>query len=239
MESAMKYTIYIADDEKNILHLIKSFLESDGYDVVAFENGDDLFSAFLAREADLVILDVMMPGTDGLTICQKLREITDVPIIMLTAKDSELDYVQGITLGSDDYLTKPFRPTVLLMRVRALLRRVEMERKKNSHATGNGGDITLGNLRYSAEENALKCGKNQIPLSPTELKLFLYMMRKPEKAYSRDELLNEIWGFEEAVETRVTDETLRRIRKKLSESGSNVSVKTVWGYGYKLKTEEK
>lgn len=235
----MKYTIYIADDEKNILNLIKSFLESDGYDVVAFENGDDLFAAYLEKKADLVILDIMMPGTDGLTICQKLREITDVPIIMLTAKDSELDYVQGITLGSDDYLTKPFRPTVLLMRVRALLRRVEMERKKSGCSNDNEGDITLGNIRYSAEENALKCGKNQIALSPTELKLFLHMMKKPGKAYSRDELLNEIWGFEEAVETRVTDETLRRIRKKLSECGSNVSVRTVWGYGYKLNVEEK
>ena len=104
----MGYSIYIADDEKNIRDLIKSFLESDGYRVWAFETGDALMEAFQAAPADLVILDIMMPGTDGLTICQQLRAKTDVPIIMLTAKDSEYDYVQGITIGSDDYLTKPF-----------------------------------------------------------------------------------------------------------------------------------
>ncbi len=125
----MSYSIYIADDEKNIRDIIKSFLERDGYAVSAFENGDDLMSAFFQQPCDLVILDIMMPGTDGLTICRMLREKTDVPIIMLTAKNSEYDYVKGITLGSDDYLTKPFRPTTLLMRVHALLRRIEMSKK--------------------------------------------------------------------------------------------------------------
>ena len=234
-EAAVKYTVYIADDEKNIRNLIESFLESDGYNVVAFETGDALFAAFLEHPADLVILDIMMPGTDGLTVCRKLRELNDVPIIMLTAKDSELDYVQGITLGSDDYLTKPFRPTVLLMRVRALLRRMEMSQKKHG---GEGEDLRVGDLHYSSAENAVFCGGTQVVFSPTELKLFVYMMQHPGKACSRDELLNVIWGFPEAVETRVTDETLRRVRKKLSDARSGVCIQTVWGYGYKLKPEE-
>ena len=126
----MGYSIYIAEDDKKIRELIHRFLESDGYAVISFENGDELLTAFRKNPADLVILDIMMPGTDGLEICSRLREFTDVPIILLTAKDSELDYVSGITQGSDDYLTKPFRPTILLMRVKALLRRVEMSKNK-------------------------------------------------------------------------------------------------------------
>lgn len=126
----MGASIYIADDEKNIRDLITKFLESDGYSVTAFETGDELMEEFLKKPCELVILDIMMPGTDGLTICRRLRTITDVPIIMLTAKDSEYDYVRGITLGGDDYLTKPFRLTTLLMRVKSLLRRMDMNTKK-------------------------------------------------------------------------------------------------------------
>jgi DNA-binding response OmpR family regulator len=126
----MGASIYIADDEKNIRDLITKFLECDGYSVTAFETGDELMEEFLKKPCELVILDIMMPGTDGLTICRQLRTITDVPIIMLTAKDSEYDYVRGITLGGDDYLTKPFRLTTLLMRVKSLLRRMDMNTKK-------------------------------------------------------------------------------------------------------------
>lgn len=230
----MSYSIYIADDEKNIRDLITNFLESDGYNVTSFETGDDLMEAFQKKPVDLVILDIMMPGTDGFTICQKLRQQTDVPIIMLTARDSEYDYVQGITLGSDDYLTKPFRPTVLLMRVRSLLRRIEMSNKKASQEQVSG-NVSIGNLKFSSYENAVFCNEEQIAFSQTELKMLSFMMQKPDKAYSRDELLEFIWGFEMDVETRVTDETLRRIRRKLSLAGSNVSIETVWGYGYKLK----
>ena len=173
----MGHSIYLADDEKSIRELLHSFLASDGYTVRSFESGDALLEAFRQEPAELVILDIMMPGTDGLTVCRELRSVSDIPIILLTAKDSELDYVMGISQGSDDYLTKPFRPTILLMKVRALLR--------------------------------------------------------------REELLNAVWGFDSEVETRVTDETLRRIRKKLLQAGSTVSVSTIWGFGYKLKGAER
>lgn len=231
----MRYTIYIADDEDNIRELIRTFLESDGYTVKAFRTGDDLYSEFLLAPADLVILDIMMPGTDGMTICQKLRKITTVPIIMLTAKDSEFDYVRGITLGSDDYLTKPFRPTALLMRVRSLLRRTELDKTDVSgKATGN---LSLGDLAFNQIKNEITCKGIPLHLTPTELKLLTHMMRNTEKSYSREELLNEIWDFNSAVETRVTDEAVRKIRKKLSAAGSNVRIETLWGFGYCLKTE--
>ena len=230
----MSHSIYIADDEKNIRDLIKSFLESDGYEVSAFETGDELKAVFDEKPADLVILDIMMPGTDGLTLCRKLREKSSVPIIILTAKDSEYDYVQGITIGSDDYLTKPFRPTALLMRVRSLLRRMDMNEKGDRSSKMSDEDISIGDLTFSGRRNEILCGGRPVKLTRTELKMLSYMMKNPEKAYSRDELLNAIWGYDTKAETRVTDETLRRIRKQLSACESNVSVRTMWGFGYRI-----
>lgn len=225
----------MADDEKSIRELLHSFLASDGYTVRSFESGDALLEAFRQEPAELVILDIMMPGTDGLTVCRELRAVSDIPIILLTAKDSELDYVMGISQGSDDYLTKPFRPTILLMKVKALLRRVEMDRGK----TAAEDELHYGDIRYSATENAIFYGTAPVSLTQTELRLLSYMMKQPEKAYSREELLSAVWGFDSEVETRVTDETLRRIRKKLLQAGSTVSVSTIWGFGYKLKGAER
>ena len=232
----MGHSIYLADDEKSIRELLHSFLASDGYTVRSFESGDALLEAFRQEPAELVILDIMMPGTDGLTVCRELRTVSDIPIILLTAKDSELDYVMGISQGSDDYLTKPVRPTILLMKVKALLRRVEMDRGKTA-ATED--ELRYGDIRYSATENSVFCGSTIVTLTQTELRLLSYMLKQPEKAYSREELLNAVWGFDSEVETRVTDETLRRIRKKLLQAGSTVSVSTIWGFGYKLKEAER
>jgi DNA-binding response OmpR family regulator len=229
----MKQLIYIAEDEKNIRETLRSFLENDGYEVCAFETGDALLGAFFKRRSDLVILDIMMPGTDGLTCCRLIREKNNVPIILLTAKDTEYDYVNGILQGGDDYLTKPFRPTVLLMRVKSLLRRVEMERGGDP----TDRDVAVGDLRFSGDEKQLFCKEKPLALSPNELKMLLFLMRGEGKAFSRDELLNQIWGYNDEVETRVTDETLRRIRSKLSSADSNVQIETVWGYGYRLRSD--
>ena len=230
----MKNTIYIADDEKNICDLIKDFLENDGYEVTAFSTGDALFEHFMEKPCDLVILDIMMPGTDGLTLCEKLRKITSVPIIILTAKDTEFDYVRGITMGSDDYLVKPFKPTMLLMRVHSLLRRVEMDSLNNVGAGVEDKDVEFGDLIYSATKNEITCKGEAVAFTQTELKVLGYMLERNDKNISRDELLKAIWGYDAEVETRVTDETLRRIRKKLTTCRSNVLIQTVWGYGYKL-----
>lgn len=232
----MSYSIYIADDEDNIRELIRNFLQSDGYEVEDFPNGDLLFEQFMKKPCDLVVLDIMMPGTDGLSICRKLREITSIPIIMLTAKDSELDYINGINTGSDDYITKPFRPTMLLMKIRALLRRVEMDGARQGD---DNIQYSFGDLTYDTDKNAVLRNGEEVRFTQTELRMFSFMMKNPEKVYSRDSLLAEVWGFDDEVETRVTDETLRRIRKKLSLAGSNVSVVTVWGYGFRLEVSGK
>lgn len=223
-------TIFIAEDDGTIRELLVSFLTAAGYEVFAYETGDALLEAFDQQHADLLILDIMMPGTDGLTICKTIRERSTVPIIILTAKDSELDYVQGITLGSDDYLTKPFRPTVLMMRVKALLRRVEMAKSERQ----TPASLQFGHLRYEEDEQTIYAGNQPMPLTATERSVLIYLMQRPKKAIHRDELLTEIWGFDTEVETRVTDETIRRIRKKMLAHPLDVTIQSVWGYGYQL-----
>ena len=235
----MAVHIYIVEDDKNIREIEMFALKNSGYAVEEFENAKSFFSRSAEKVPDLVLLDIMLPDMDGLEIVKKLRSRPDtvrVPIILVTAKTTELDKVKGLDIGADDYLTKPFRPTILLMKVRALLRRVEMDRGKPAAAVD---ELRYGDLRYSATENAVLCGNTPVALTQTELRLLSYMLKQPEKAYSREELLNAVWGFDSEVETRVTDETLRRIRKKLLQAGSTVSVSTIWGFGYKLKEAER
>jgi two-component system response regulator ResD len=224
----MQELIYIAEDEQNIRDLISSFLDDAGYKAVPFENGDLLFAAFKEKEADLVILDIMMPGTDGLTICKNIREISTVPIIVLTAKESEMDYVMGINMGGDDYLTKPFRPTILMMRVKSLLRRAQMT------STRESDEIIFGDINYSPENRTILVREDELRLTSTEFQVLSYLLKNKDKSISREELLEEIWGYDSEVETRVTDETIRRVRKKLDGANSNVYIETQWGFGYKL-----
>ena len=229
----MQTQIYIAEDEKNIRHLIKSFLEKEGYAVTAFENGDLLYAAFQQNPCDLVILDIMMPGSSGLIICTKLRAMSNVPIIMLTARDTEEDYISGISLGSDDYFTKPFSPVQLTMRVKAMLRRVEMDMETPpTTETLTFADITVNTSKLQAYSHG-----NELILTNTELNLLTYLLENQDKAVSREELLNKIWGYDNAVETRATDATVKRLRKKLADAGSAVSIDTVWGHGFRIKEQ--
>ncbi len=220
--------IYLADDDKDILRLLEIFLKNEGYEVVSFLTGDELYEHFLVEESDLVILDIMMPGSSGLTICENLRKISSVPIILLTAKDTDADYIAGITLGSDDYLVKPFNPTILGMKVKALLRRVNMT-KENKEV-----DVLCGDLIYKTKEHSIFINEKEINLTKTEFNCLKYMMDHFEEAISREQLLEDVWGFDTVVETRVTDETIRKIRKKLSELNSIVIIRNKWGYGYIL-----
>ena len=225
--------IYVADDDGNIRQIIRTFLESDGYQVEEFPTGDALLARFLETECDLVILDVMLPGSSGFDICTQLRKISTVPIIMLTARDSETDYSMGLGLGSDDYITKPFSAMSLVMRVRAIFRRIEFERQKRTPevpAAVAAGALTLD----EPGRHVLRDGA-PLPLSPTEYELMKYLMLHLGQAVSREELLNQVWGFGTAVETRATDDTVRRLRQKLN--GCGVVIEAVWGYGFRLKAE--
>lgn len=227
--------IYAADDEAGIRKLLEAFLQAEGYRVRTFETGDLLMAAFVEAPCDLVILDIMMPGTDGLTIARALRQVSRVPIMMLTARGDEEDIIRGLTLGSDDYMVKPFRPSLLLVHVKALMRRVRLEQEA-MQAADNLGDTAFGDLLYHSARRATTCTGKDLRLTQTEQNVLLYLMRRGGEAVSRQDLLSDIWGYEVEVETRVTDETVRRIRGKLRDCGCKVGIKSVWGFGYLLTT---
>lgn len=229
----MSKLIYAADDELNIRQLIQSFLEEEGYEVETFETGDALLEKFKQKPSDLVILDVMMPGTDGLSICNTIRKFSSVPILILTARDTTADYVTGITLGCDDYFTKPFSPVMLTMRVKAMFRRVELDK-----AIPYDEKLEYGDIEIMPKQKVAKCKGADLKLTITELNVLQYLMEKNGNAVSRDELLEKIWGYTSEVETRVTDDNIKRIRKKMNQHGSNVEIVTVWGYGFKLAIKE-
>ncbi len=225
----MSKLIYIADDEDNIRNLVKTFLINDGYTVKDFPNGDLLLDEFDKKEPDLVILDIMMPGTDGLEVCTKLRQKSIVPIIMLTARDSDIDYVTGITLGSDDYFTKPFSPMSLVMRVKAIFRRIDFENNNRYYSQ----ELKFGDITINQSNKTVVFNGNNIDLTPNEYNLLAYLFENKNRAVSRDELLNKIWGYDCDVETRAADDTLKRLRKKISKT--NVLIETVWGFGFRLR----
>lgn len=232
----MPQTVYLADDEKNIRDLITAFLSQEGFSVRAFSSGDALLDACSQSLPDVAVLDIMMPGTDGLSVCSQLRQQSaELPIIILSAKDSPYDRVTGLTLGGDDYLVKPFLPLELVARIRALLRRSQ----KNAH-TGSEPltDLTFGPLVLMQSLRKATLDGQPLPLTPTEFDFLAYLIEHRDRAVSRDELLQTLWQFEWQADTRATDDLLKRLRKKLRERKSPVRIETVWGFGFRLTREE-
>ena len=222
----MSELIYIADDEKNIRELVKCFLENQGYEVETFSNGDDLFKRYKEKNADMIILDVIMPGTDGVEICRQIRQIANVPIIILSAKDSEEDRIKGISVGGDDYLTKPFSPIELVAGVQALFRRISMDKVEKVEK------VTFGNIKIDVTKKQAYVDDEEIALTPLEFDFLKYLIQKNNQAISREELLKEVWKIAYDIDTRATDDTVKRLRRKIADS--NVEIKTVWGYGFKM-----
>lgn len=228
----MEKLIYIADDEANIRRLVKMFLENEGYEVKDFENGNLLLSEFEKKESDLVILDIMMPGDDGFEICTQLRKKSTVPIIMLTARDSDIDYITGLTLGSDDYFTKPFSPMALVVRVKAIFRRIDFEKNKID-SVDEQLELCYGDIIINKKSKIVKYKNTILDLTPNEFNLLSYLFENKERAVSREELLNKIWGYGSEVETRAADDTVKRLRKKIMNT--NIAIETVWGFGFRVK----
>ena len=224
--------IYIADDEKNIRNLIAAFLRKEEYEVEEFETGDLMMEACRNRLPDLVVLDIMMPGTDGLNICTQLRQMSaSLPILIVSAKDSPYDRVAGLTLGSDDYMVKPFLPLELVVRVKTLLRRSQTdktERNKKQEAS-----LFYGTLRLELGIRKAYLGERVLPLTPTEFDFMAYMIEHKERAVSREELLKTLWKMSWQADTRAADDLVKRLRKKLREQACPIEIETVWGFGFR------
>ena len=223
--------IFIADDEKNIRDLLGKFLEDAGHEVRLFENGDSLLTELDNSVPDIVVLDVMMPGTDGFTACSRIRKAyPDITILLLTARDTDADFMTGFMAGCDDYLTKPFSPLKLTLKVNAILSKLG----KNEKSTD---EMAFGDLSVDISSFSCRVLDSELKLTKTEFQVLSLLLSTPEKAVSRDKLLSDIWGYSE-VETRVTDDTMKRLRKKLKDAGSRVHIETIWGFGFKLTLSE-
>lgn len=229
-----KKLIYIADDEINICNIIKSFLLKEGFDVETFNDGRAVLDAFNRRPADMLVIDIMMPELDGFSLCASIRQKSSVPIIIVSAKDTETDKIAGLTLGSDDYLTKPFSPMELIARIKSIFRRIELDKvqKKDMH------NIIVANTVINLDSKQVEVNGKNIGLTGMEFTLLNYLSENKSKAVSRGELLDKIWGFENDVETRATDDMIKRIRKKLADNGSELKIETVWGFGFKVEDKE-
>jgi DNA-binding response OmpR family regulator len=223
-------TILVAEDERELNNLIRRHLEDEGHRVFQVFDGHSAMASIQRERPDLVILDWMMPGLDGLEVCLRVRRESIVPILMLTARSEEVDRVLGLEAGADDYLTKPFSIRELLARSRALLRRVALDR------TGNTEDIPpvlrAGPLRVDLAQHTVTVDNRPVELTPKEFELTALLVRHPGRAFSRDYLIEKVWGYEALGSDRTVDTHVLRLRKKLGSAGD--LIETVWGIGYRF-----
>jgi len=222
----MTETILIVDDEQRIIDLAKMYIENEGYHVTSSTNGREALTRILNEKPSLVVLDLMLPGLDGLDVCRRVRAQSDVPIIMLTARSDDIDKIVGLELGADDYLTKPFNPRELVARIKAILRR--SERKPTSESR----PIRMGNLVINPEQRTIMIADASVDLRMKEFDLVLMLTENPGLVFSRERLLDVVWGYNFAGETRTVDVHVAHLRHKLQ--GMTPVIETVWGVGYKL-----
>lgn len=229
-----KKLIYIADDEINICNIIRSFLIKEGFDVEIFTNGRDILEAFNRRQADMLIIDIMMPEIDGYALCSLIRLKSCVPIIIVSAKDTESDKITGLKLGGDDYLTKPFSPLELIARMNSIFRRIDLDKAP----IPNNQIIKLLDVLINLDTKKAEVNGSPLALTVMELSLLNYLIQNKNRAISRTELLDKIWGFDNKVETRATDDMIKRIRKKLTSANSKLKIQTIWGFGFSIQDND-
>ncbi len=232
MAAQLNSKILVVDDEKHILELARLYLTREGYEVEGLGDGAQAVARFGQLKPDLVILDIMLPGSDGLTICKEIRKQSQVPIIMLTARDEVTDKVVGLEVGADDYLTKPFHPQELVARAKALLRRAKIEPDQPKL-------IRAGKLEIDLERHEVRYGKERVQLRPKEFDLLTLLARHPGRVFQRSELLDLVWGYDFPGYTRTVDVHVQQLREKLATAKvTEPSIETVWGVGYRLELAE-
>jgi len=226
--------ILVVDDEKNICDLLSLYLIKEGYEVECAHDGQAAVDMFFKDSFDLVLLDIMLPKKDGWEVCRDIRKVSKTPIIMLSAKGETFDKVLGLELGADDYVTKPFDSKELVARIKSVIRR-----SKDTEASGSKEDmqeISYDNLYVSLTNYKLKVKGEDVDAPPKEIELLYHLAKNPNRVYTRDQLLDEIWGFKYFGDSRTVDVHIKRIREKLEGVSERWAIKTVWGVGYKFET---
>ncbi|MGG3564742.1 response regulator transcription factor [Neobacillus rhizosphaerae] len=220
--------IFVIDDEKNIRDILQKYMENEGYKVTLFSDGENVYQEMLRLKPDLLVIDIMLPHMDGLELCKEIRKSSDIPIIFVSARDGEFDRILGLELGGDDYLTKPFSPRELMVRIKNLFKRMEKTTVSKPQML-TIRDITIDFERRYIEKDGL-----EIKLTAKEYDLFIFLARNKGKPFTREELLEFIWGYEYTGDGRLIDDLVKRVRKKLEQHESTVELSTIWGYGYRV-----
>ena len=224
--------VLIVDDDNNICELLRLYLEKDGYNTVIANDGETAVAKCHLEDPDLVLLDIMMPKLDGWQVLRTIRKTSEVPIIMLSAKGETFDKILGLDLGADDYVTKPFDSKEVLARVRAVLRRSD-----NGETVGER-IVEFDKLTINLTNYEMIVDGKQVDAPPKELELIFHLASNPNRVYSRDQLLDEVWGFEYYGDSRTVDVHIKRLREKLEGVSDQWSIKTVWSVGYKFELKQ-
>jgi len=225
----MSHKILVIDDEVNICELLKLWLTKEDYEVITAPGGPEGLAMFKVYEPDLVLLDIMMPKKDGWQVCREIREISSKPIIMISAKGEVFDKVLGLELGADDFITKPFDPKEVYARIKAVLRRT-----KNQDNDSDIEIIKFDNLEISLQKYELKLKNKTVDIPPKELELLYFLVSNVNRVFTRDQLLDKVWGFDYLGDSRTVDVHVKRLREKLDGVSDKWNLKTVWGVGYKF-----
>ncbi len=224
--------ILIVDDDKNICELLRLYIEKEGFETSIANDGKRALNLFASFNPDLVLLDIMLPELDGWQVCREIRKTSGCPIIMLTAKSEVFDKVLGLELGADDYVVKPFESKEVVARINAVLRRIG----KNENSSKK--EVTYENLSINLTNYELKVNGTQIDTPPKEMELIFHLASNPNRVFTRDQLLDEVWGFDYYGDSRTVDVHVKRLREKLEGVSDKWALKTVWGVGYKFEVKE-
>ncbi|MEX0743163.1 MAG: response regulator transcription factor [Actinomycetota bacterium] len=226
-------TVLVVDDEETIAEAVRARLESEGYRVLVAGDGGQAIETAARERPDLVVLDLMLPGMDGLEVCKELQRERWVPVLMLTARTEEADKVAGFAVGADDYLTKPFSLRELVVRVRAILRRVERIGQASSTEP-----LQLGGMSIDPTRRRVAVDRSDVPLTPLEFEILLTLAREPGVVFTREQLMERVWGYRDYAGGRVVDSHVARIRRKLGEDGDGTRfIRTIHGIGYAFRED--
>ena len=228
----MAISVLVIEDDRNIAELLQLYLEKEGYAVTLATDGGLGLTKFRAIQPDLVLLDVMMPVMDGWSVCKNIRSESNTPIIMLTAKSEVADKIHGLKTGADDYITKPFEMREVLARIEAVLRRTA-----GSTPEAKARRLCFDKLTIDMDAFELTIDGKKIDTPPKEMELLFYLASSPNRVYTRNQLLDEVWGFDYFGDSRTVDVHVKRLREKLEGVSSQWSLKTVWGVGYKFEVQ--
>ena len=225
--------VLVADDDKNICELLRLYLVKEGFQVVLAGDGEEALARFTAENPDIILLDVMMPRLDGWQVCREIRKKSECPIIMITAKGETFDKVLGLELGADDYVVKPFETKEIVARIKAVMRRTGKTSSENDIKEVSYDKLVVNMTKYE-----LKVDGKVVDTPPKELELLYHLASNPKRVYTRDQLLDEVWGFEYYGDSRTVDVHVKRLREKLEGVSDKWNLKTVWGVGYKFEVKE-